>query len=1364
MKYILLVINLLIFYNFAISGSKLEFERLNSNNGLSSEEIRNIFQDSEGYLWFLTREGLNQYDGYDIIVYGTGNEDMSFPSPAFESITEDLEHNLWLGTYGDGISIFDKSTFSVLSFTEFSNGLFIPDKNIRTLLTDIRGNIWIGTEYGLYRYNKSAKDLKFYNLGNPGDIEPAWCIVETMIEDSEGNIWVGTWNMGLYIFNPVNEKWSNFNLFDKREATPHNNRIKSLFEDRQGYIWIGTWEDGLYQVSYSEAQFNMERYFLYDDNSEQSIAGDIIYSINQDLNGNLWVGTPYGLSVIENLYTEKPYFNNFTSDYGSQKGLSNNEVWSIYKDRSGLMWLGTLEGGVNKVHPEGIVFESYTIPHVSTQIYSQTIQSFCIDPAGKLLVGVKSLGFGIYDLENRDYIHYTGSDTYKYLVPGINTVNCFHPESDDFLWMGTRYGGLIVYDYKSHGYSIVNEFNPAFSYENVNVILQTGDSIIWAGTDNGLYRIVRCDDDISCFDIRVIDFFSRFRVVSLFEDQDEWLWAGTAENGIIKLDGKDSTGRIIAHFTRESENIPTNRIQCIYQDSRGQVWAGSSDFGLLQLESSGPEFREVSIAKGLNSGKIFDITEDFTGDLWLTTNNGLSRLSTSRDAIAADSYTVTDGLLGNIFVKGALLIQNNNRIFAGGYYGFNTFFPSDVKPNPYLPPTAITGIYVDDNQMNNDFRDTEPIRLSHKENNISFRFSAMSFYKQDKNSYSYLLEGVHDDWQFVDASVRTARFPDLSAGSYTFRLKSANSSELWNQHPVEIEFVILPAPYKTWWAYTGYSLAILVTLVIIYRFLLRSERIKRALEIEKIEHAKSEKLNQFKLRFFTNISHEIMTPLSIISCSMDLIKSKTRKGRKEFTIVERNIHQLNRLLSQLLDFRKMEGGHLKLQVERGDMNAFLNEIVDNFIPLADMNRLSLTCRTDTDCDCWFDKDKFYKILDNLISNSIKYTPAGGSVMVKASIIRSDTNTSAEIKVIDTGKGIKPEDTERIFDRFYRSDAEKEDTGTGIGLAFTRNLVELHKGRISLSSEVEKGTSFTIRIPVKKEAYSPDELYYPESGPEQVSQIAFKEPDRKHKEEYMSTSGKDISLLLVDDNHDFREILTRHFSTLYDVSQASNGREALDKAREFKPDIIVSDVMMAGMDGFELCTELKSNVDTRDIPVILLTAKADEEARREGYGSGADSYITKPVSLPVLEARINSLLAKRAEFFYPDNETPVLKSFNPKIPDHIFIRRVDNYINDEISNPDLSVSDISSYMGMSDSMFYRKIKQMTRKAPVEYIKNNRLNRAARMLRKGNVTISDVAFSSGFSDQSYFTACFKKQFGKTPSEYTRSKTLKEMRSDM
>lgn len=1350
MRFITLLICALFIYSPLFSISDLEFERLNSKHGLSTEEVRNIFQDSEGFIWFLTKEGLNRFDGYDFEIFKQGKSQLQFNSSAFESICEDQEGRLWLGTLEKGIIIYDRKESSVTRFEELITTPSLMDMQIRSLLCDKKGQIWIGTEYGLYTYLPASNELIFHNLGDPDSEIAAWCIIEDIMEDKEGNIWIATWSEGLQMFDQMSKHFFKYRSFNSNSYTQHESQIKTLFQDQLGYIWVGTWEDGLYMCKMENGILNTERTFLYDNNNSQSISGNIIYSINQDYNNNLWVGTPYGLCIIEGIYSQKPHFNRIVYAFGSDKGLCNNEVWKIFRDNSGLMWLGTLEGGVNKVHPGGRIFDSYPIPPLSDQIQSQTTLSFCTDPLGNFLVGVKSLGFGVYDLENSIYTPYTEIWPYSKLPYEINTVKCFLSHGEE-LWLGTRYLGLIIFNTKTNTYTSLYEEDSIFTSFEINTIIPGVEGLVWVGTEDGLFTVHK-NKNGEAYEVKKTEGVTGNRIRSVYRDKDGRIWVGTQESGITMLPFPNEDFEKIKNYNQEKENLVSNHIQCIFQDSKGMLWAGTTDFGLLKYNPEKDAFEKTQVLINSKTDAIMSIIEDMDGNLWLTTNGGIVRIYYQEGIQKSDSYTISDGLQGNIFLPNSIYQLNGNRIFAGGYYGFNAFYPNSVRVNDHIPTTVITGFSVNNTLLNPNKYKGSTLTLKHKQNNIEIRFSALSYLKSEKNVFAYKLEDVSSDWTYIDASQRTLNFSNLGAGSYRFLLKSANSSEVWNDEPEVIVFSILPAPYLTWWAILGYVILFVLLIIGLFRFLLNNERIKRAYELEKIEHAKAEKLNQFKLKFFTNISHEILTPLSIMYCSIDLLKTKTRKGSSELQILERNIIQLKRLLTQLLDFRRMESGHLKLKVKRDNLTNFVEAILENFEPLVRQRQLEIKFRHHGTVDMgYFDEDKLNKALHNLVSNAIKYTPAGGIILVELNSDKRRDGRWASIKVSDTGVGIPREGLEHVFERFYRAEIDKEETGTGIGLSLTKNLIELHHGTINVSSEVGKGTAFTIEFPIYQSAFTQEELV-----PVKVDMIEKNDIVDSGEEEQtviLKQSSGRLKLLLAEDNPDFRHILKSYLEKKYEIIEASNGTKALSRAIKYKPDLIVSDVMMPGLNGFELCTELKNNIETKLIPVILLTAKTGDADEAEGYSSGADSYITKPVSLPLLDSRITALLLKKANLEPYSEEPIILLESQRKLNNEQFIRMLRKIVEQHLSDSEFQVTDMHILFGMSSSMFYRRVKELTRFAPVEFVKHFRLNKAASMLKRGNYTIAEVAYGCGFSEQSYFGVCFKKQFGMTPSAFIK-----------
>jgi len=1313
--------------------NKIDFIKVNSNHGLSSEEIRNIFQDREGYMWFLTPEGLNKYDGYDIKVFKKKSDAYSFPTSAFECVCEDSLNRIWLGTAEQGIVIFDTYTNEVRRFEDITNKLKLPEKSIRSLMCDRNNKIWIGTENGLYLYNILENSLEYFNLPNLKSDIPEWCIIEDIVEDDKGNIWIATWNEGLFIYDNNKKNFRNYKIFDADKSNDQNNQIKSIYQDKFGFVWIGTWEDGLYKTLYKDEELFINNTYLFSESVKQGILGNIIYSINQDIYGNMWIGTPYGLSIIENPYSPKKIFHSYKYQLGSKNGLSNNEIWKIYKDKSGLMWIGTLEGGINIVHPNGQVFESYAIPPVSQQIQSQTIQAFVTDPNGQLLIGVKSLGFGYYDLTNKKYTPYTFLSKYNSVLREINTVNCFL-RIEHKIWMGTRYNAIGIYDYQTKQFSAIQ--SAQMSYD-IKVLYRTSDSAVWAGAADGLYRISMMENNSTEFDIKFIEEFNNIRVTSICEDNERNLWIGTAENGICRIDWGKNGAYTVQFFSRESNSI-SDEITAIFIDQHNTLWAGTNGRGLIQYDPEGESFKQCNTLHGLINVSIMSISDDEHGNIWVATNNGIGRITHKNGQYKADTYTMSDGLQGNRFVPNAVYKLSDGRILMGGYYGFNAFYPLNIKKNEYIPPTVLTAIKI--NNLDFDYRKNSNRVFKHKENTLTFEFSSLSYYKSDKNIFSYKLDGLDQNWTITSAAQRNVRYSKLPSGDYNFLIKSANSSELWNDVPVSFQFRILPPTYQTWWAFTAYLIVFLSIVLVIYRNQIQRQKILRDLEIEKYKHERAEKLNEYKLSFFTNISHEILTPLSIIMGAVGILKKKTRKGKDEINIMERNLLGLRNLLRQLLDYRKMETGHLKLKVREGNLIEVIQSLINNFKPLFQSKNIDLLFDAPDELTCFFDEDKVNKICQNLISNAIKYSHENGKVII--SIIQDKGNVFLHIK--DNGFGISEEDLGGIFNRFYRSDYTKKELGTGIGLALVKNLVELHKGTIEVQSSLGKGTIFTVKLKLNKTNYDPIEF--------EIDNL-----DRiKDEEEEMDIRPlKNISILLVEDNSDFRKILKTHLETIATIIESSSGDDALRKAIKYSPNIVVSDVMMPNMNGYELCIQLKNNVDTQHIPVILLTAKTTDLDRAKGYDCGADSYITKPVSLSVLQTRIHSLLLKeRNKAVLPEN-IQILRAPNEPISDKEFLLKLKKFVEENLSDIGFKVPDMHHPFGMSSSSFFRKVKLLTNMSPVEYVRNVRINRAALLLAKKELSISEIAYNTGFTDQSYFGACFKKQIGMTPTEYLKNK---------
>jgi signal transduction histidine kinase/DNA-binding response OmpR family regulator len=756
---------------------------------------------------------------------------------------------------------------------------------------------------------------------------------------------------------------------------------------------------------------------------------------------------------------------------------------------------------------------------------------------------------------------------------------------------------------------------------------------------------------------------------------------------------------------------------------------------------------------------VFDIIEE-AGSLWLTTSNGLVRLSRrGENDFQTEVFNSDDGLQGNVFIDGAAYKSPDGRIFAGGYYGFNAFRPGELSGNKYIPPVVITDIRVSNEAVPVYHSIDKGLVLKHNQNNLGVEFAALSFSQPKKNNYAYMLEGLDKDWTRLSSESRIAYFSHIPPGSYILRLKASNSSDAWNEVPVSMAIRVKPHPAWSWWAIMIYSALLVTILIAIYYFLINNIKIKQAYEIEKIERKREENVNQFKFRFFTNISHELLTPLSVLSFSVEDLIARRSDDKGQLGVMQSNVNRVMHLISQLLDFRKVESGSMKPAVTPGRIDTFIEQICDSLKPLEGKKNISVILSGKIEQALFFDHDKLDKIICNLLANAFRYTPENGRILVNYDLFQKDGLNWLKLEVTDSGKGIEQENLEHVFDRFYQVKSVTGRTfGAGIGLALVKNLVENLKGDISVRNEENMGAKFTVSLPVSPEAYLPDEVGYEEIG-YQSGNLLFSHPDflMPEAEEHQDTAEHDRSksILIVEDNADFRRLLRKHLSNFYHTYEADNGEVAWEICLNKQPDLVISDMMMPVMNGIELCKKIKNNVETSHQIVILITARTDEETRYESYLANADSYISKPVDLRTLDIRIESLLGQREKlirrYSHDSAEAPAAADYSPI--DEKFLTQVRTIIENKLMNTELNVLALSKEIGMSSSNLYRKITSLTGMSPVEFIRYIRLQAAAGIMVKEGANVSEAASRSGFNDLSYFCKSFKKQFGVSPKQYQK-----------
>ena len=850
---------------------------------------------------------------------------------------------------------------------------------------------------------------------------------------------------------------------------------------------------------------------------------------------------------------------------------------------------------------------------------------------------------------------------------------------------------------------------------------------------------------------------------------DSSVWLATSNLGVIHITGdvRQPSTLKYENYSFHNRKLITNAVLCIHLDRFGRLWAGTEGGGLYLYNRNKGEFEEKTRAYSIPGDVIVSIEEDKSGNLWLGTISGLVKLYVAAvgNDFSTRIYTSADGLQDNFIVNSSC--SRNGELFFGGHKGYNSFFPDKME----IPSQETNFLITDIKIFNHSFSNlpvelqqkispvmptyTSKIELPHKYNNFSIEFAALTYKNPELNRYAYRLQNFDRDWQYTDADRRFAYYNNLPSGTYTFQLKATNENGEWSGYVRELTVVVLPPFWATWWAYLLYVIIVSVIGVSIYRTAKNRILLRNALRLREIEKAKAEELNHAKLQFFTNITHELLTPLTIISATVDELKTQAPSHNDLYTVMNSNIQRLIRLLQQILEFRKAETGNLKLRVSPGDIAAFVKNAAESFQPLVKKRKIHFSFLCDPESMIgYFDMDKLDKILYNLLSNAAKYNKEDGFIQVSLSYDETDKDFIL-LKIKDNGKGISKEKQKNLFKRFYEGDYRKFNTiGTGIGLSLTKDLVELHGGTISVESEVDHGTEFMVRIPIERSYYDEEQID-DEAISLMQNPVNYEDTQEDADVETQEVTIKANTILLVEDNGELLHLMTKLLSREYNVFTAQNGKEGIAVLEKEDVDLIVSDVMMPEMDGIEFCKYVKGHLEMSHIPMILLTAKNKEEDRAEAYEIGADAFISKPFNLTVLHARIRNLL-KYKERMARDFKNQIVfevKDLNYTSLDEDFIQRAIHRVNNHLEDPNFDQAQFADEMRTSKSTLYKKLKSLAGLNTSSFIRNVRLKAACRIMEeKGtNVRVSELAYAVGFNDPKYFSSCFKKEFDMLPSEY-------------
>ena len=1374
MKVGLLLFLLLCCDSLLAQSAVFTFTRIGTDQGLSYNTVHAIFQDSRGYFWFGTEDGLNRYDGYTFTVYKANPANAaSLASSGIHTICEDQQGYIWIGTSA-GLHRYDPRTDLFRRYAFRKKGKTGPiDYYITDILLRPTGEIWIATHDGLLLFNPQTNKAKAFHNNPENSQSLSHNLVMNLLADGEKGLWIATFGGGLSYHDFQTGLFTNHRHKAHNSNSPSSDKLRGISLDTSGRLWVGTHGEGL--NSFDPLSGHWTRY-RHDPLNPRSLSDNRIATLQQ-LPGQpdlLWIGTDEGGLNVLNLNSGT--FTNYLHNPADAASLSNNSVYSIYQGKQGRVWLGT-EVGINVLDPEITPFSLYQNNALSPGLLNDNfVVSLCADRHGNLWVGTKGAGLSRLDPKSRQSKHYRHEPGQEGSL-GDNVIQSLYEDRSGTLWVGTASAGLHRYDSSTDSFIRYKNMELAEHYRyylnDIHAIFEDTKGRFWLGTHGGLYLFDRKTGTFTSYrhDPDNEQSLSSNVISHITEGKDGNLWIGTFWHGLNRLDPELNHFIRYRHQPKDSASLSDDRICSLHIDARGELWVGTHR-GLNRFAAKSNSFESYQEEDGLPDARIYGILEDHEERLWLSTQDGLSVFDLQQKQFR--NFTVEDGLQSNSFAGqlnfGAHSKGSDGLLYFGGFNGLNQVDPRKLRYNPHIPPVVLTGLRVHNKPFYSGraVDQLSSLELSHRENVLEFAFAALDYTQPGKNQYAYKLEGVDQDWVY-SGTRRYASYSNLNPGEYVFRVKASNNDGVWNEAGTTIRLHLATPPWKSWWAYLFYASLVLVLVLVFWRYTLVQQRLKHELALERLESEKLLELDQLKSRFFANISHEFRTPLSLILGPLEQLMHKREHHNKRelehYSLMQRNGQRLLQLINQLLDISKIEAGSMKVQLQDTDLVKELRICVASFASLAESKGIELQFQSEQEqLLASTDSDKLQKILYNLLSNACKFTPAGGSISVwlQGPALAADAPLLPyiEIGVEDSGRGIAAYEQEKIFDRFYQVEGSHTNTteGTGIGLALTRELVHLLKGQISVSSELGKGSCFKVRLPllVQQEGMDAAASQTTVARAVPVGTAAGEVTADKDRDSESCTQLKKPLLLIVEDNAELRRFIGDCFAGEYSLQEAADGVEGFELAVQQIPDLIISDLMMPRRNGNELCTLLKEDERTSHIPFILLTAKASTQSRLEGLGLGADDYLTKPFIAEELRVRVKNLIEQRRKLRERFSQTSILQpsAIAVSSADERFIQRALAVVEQHMANEDFSVESFGQEIGMSRMQLHRKLTALTGQSSSEFIRTIRLQRAASLLQQRWGNVADVAYAVGYQNLSYFSKCFKEVYQQTPSEYAAS----------
>ncbi|MDR1763937.1 MAG: response regulator [Dysgonamonadaceae bacterium] len=1355
---------LLFFSTVAINLMAQTTKFYSMEQGLSNSLINRVYQDRKGFLWIATESGLNRFDGNKFFVYRRdANNPNSLKNNYVRTIYESAGGEFLIGCI-DGLLRYDRNTgeFREIEIYDGFNRPLHP--HITSIMERPDGEIWLTTSgSGLFSMKKGEKICRFDRTLNE---KLCSRFLTTIFEDSSGRLWIGSENSGLNILTP-----STGEVLTYSETAPEGRRIagnavSAICERERGEIFVGMLNGGLCRFDSESRRFTS----IPDYNGSLALP---VKSLLVDRRRQLFVGSD-GSGMRK--YNPERRIMEAYEPFSVSFNFSKAKIHSLLEDSNGNIWAGIFQRGALFIPENPNRFKYYGYKSFrENSIGSNCVMAIYRDSEGLVWIGTDNDGLYSINEKTGQVRHFDNSS--DPLVPA--TITCLYEDASGQLWLGSYLNGIGLFDRRSgRSTAIPENLRKIFSDSKVYCMTGDGRGSLWIGTYGaGLYRL-----DLKTMKIAAHYYQNREGdeglsnnwINAMQTDGEGMLWIATY-NGLCCLNPATESFKT---WNQSNSDIPSNIVSSLKCDRLGNIWFGT-DEGLLHLDPKSGKIQVFTTADGLPSNSICSIETDRDNNVWVSTLTCLSKYSPTNNQFV--NFYTSDGLQENEFSRSAHFVSRDGELFFGGINGVTSFFPENIHSGRKQVNVFLTGFYLSGKPVVSGMKsggreildrfimDAERINLAANDNVFSFEFSTMDYGNTDEISYRYMLEGFNSDWVTTEPGNYQISFTNISHGKYRLLYQAEykdNKSEIKS-----IEIVIRPPWYLSVPAKIAYFLLFLAAIFLVYRVI--SFRIKQRNEMLRLEHA--DQINEAKLQFFINISHEIRTPMTLIMGPLEklLMDNRYPELRDSYLLIYRNAQRILRLINQLMDIRKIDRGLMRLKLRETDIVGFIRDIMKAFDYMAQKKNISFEFFPETESlKVWIDLNNFDKVLFNVFSNAFKFTPEGGKISVELSTGEDPKAESAlrkffQIRVIDTGIGIEKDKIDRIFERFYQIDNEISNSnfGAGVGLHLSRSLIELQHGIIFAENRGDiQGSCFTIRMPLGSSHLRAEEMeILPEKAPLATFDYSRKDDlfdvEAEAENEVKLAAKTKYSILIAEDDREINNYIRKELGSAYKIIQTYDGREALDAVLNKKPDLVVSDIMMPEMDGITLCRRIKQNVNVDYIPVLLLTAKSNEEDLSEGLETGADAYIVKPFNPSILRKTIANLLDNRERLKgkFQKHSDGKMEKIELKSADEALMEKIMKTINQNISNPDFSVEALSAAVSVSRVHLHRKLKELTNYSPRDFIRYLRLKQAAELLHSKKLTISEVAYAVGFSSLAHFSNSFREFYGLTPKEYMEGRNL-------